>query len=151
MGGFRGRGGGRGSGPHPHWKITNSHKFPKIRVHCTDPLQEVITPLGSNCFSKVVGTALCEIRWRLNNTLSIPPPPRMEFPWSTHDIVAISLLYIGLIREFMCFTVFFAVNVGQKVSMTRKCHSHTLQTNPRHHEERTQKNISHLTSRWQLK
>ena len=35
----------------------------------------------------------------------------------------------------------------QKVSMTRKFHNHTLQTNPWHREEETQNTNNQMTSR----
>ena len=38
-----------------------------------------------------------------------------------------------------------------RVSMTRKCHNHTLQTDQRHREEEDKNNNSHMTSRRQLK
>ena len=39
----------------------------------TDPLWEAIGPLWSNCFSRKVRTALCEIRCWQKKTLSEPP------------------------------------------------------------------------------
>ena len=38
----------------------------------------------------------------------------------------------------------------EKVSMTRKCHNHTLKTNPGYHEKETQNTNSHMTARRQL-
>ena len=40
------------------------------------------------------------------------------------------------------------INIKHKqVCMTRKCHNHTLQTNPWHHEEETQNTYSHMISK----
>ena len=38
----------------------------------------------------------------------------------------------------------------KKVNMTRKCHNHTLQTNPTHHEEKAQNTNSQLKESNQL-
>ena len=43
----------------PSSKLQASIDF--LRNSCTDPLGEAIGPLGSNCLSKEVCTALCEI------------------------------------------------------------------------------------------
>ena len=37
------------------------------------------------------------------------------------------------------------LHITLKVNMTRKCHSHRLQTNPRHHEDKAQTTDSHKT------
>ena len=53
----------------------------------TDTHRKAIRPLGSNCFSGEVHTALCEIHSWQKKTLSGPPPPPPHTHTHTHSHV----------------------------------------------------------------
>ena len=67
-----------------------------LRNTGTDPHREAIVPLGSNCFSREVRTALCKIHWWLKQnkrkTLSWPQPHAspwrnfLDLPMNTHTL-----------------------------------------------------------------
>ena len=64
--------GARGSGPSPG-KSQVAIGF--LRNSGTDPQKETIGPLGFNCFSKEVRTALCEKCIFLTKENKTPPTP----------------------------------------------------------------------------
>ena len=61
----------RGRGPGTPWKSNVAMGF--LTNSDTDTPREAIGPVGSNCFSREVCTALCEIPWWLKKTLWGPP------------------------------------------------------------------------------
>ena len=71
------------------WKITGCYRF--LRNTGTDPTQEANGPLGSNCFSRKICLALCEICWSITKNTLLGHHPSDEIfwvrPWSLYDLV----------------------------------------------------------------